>query len=202
MRRCHEPHPEIAESLCVVPEGQHLDHIDLAGNVWPNGPAREAHSRRPTKRGKGRRAGEASDAAKAKIKEIAAAVERERRVNPLADGRRPATTGVPAASAVEWSKEAWAHETTGTLQVFLVARQEPFTTPEHLWPLIDSPNGDMRAMSVVVQAALRGQWIEEVGSKRLRDVYRTRDGVEFAMNKLVPIYRSKIFGESLDSRRD
>lgn len=87
----------------------------------------------------------------------------------------------------------WATTAEQTLHRLLMTRQEPFTTPEVLWPLLDSPPTDMRSLSTIVQAALRQGKMTEVGFVRLRDTYRTRDGVTFKMNKIVAKYRSRIF---------
>lgn len=198
MRRCNETNPEHPALVCIQPEGRHLDHLDAAGGMWPNTLVREAMARAPKKRrGGGRDRSKASADARAQITEMAARARHEARVNPLADGRRAASTGIPAEAVVAWSKEEWAKHAAEVFHSFLHTRTEPFTTPEHVWPLLDAP-GEMRAMSLVVQALLRAGLIEEVGSKRLRDTYRTRDGVEFAMNKLVPIYRSLMVGQMLD----
>jgi hypothetical protein len=85
----------------------------------------------------------------------------------------------------------WVEHASKVLHGFLRTRHEAFTTPEDLWPLLDAPE-EMREMVQVVRRALRGKWMTEVAAKRLTGVYRTRDGVEFKMNKLVPVYESLI----------
>jgi len=92
-----------------------------------------------------------------------------------------------------WSatKEAWLAEARKVLHDYCRQHGAPFTTAEDIWPLLDAP-GEMRAFVTPVQHALRRRWMVEVGSKRLRGVYVTRDGREFEENKLVPVYQSRI----------
>lgn len=110
--------------------------------------------------------------------------QQEGDLNDLAHRIRP---GVPEEATEAWSKEAWTEQTYQTFVRFVAERTEPFTTAEDFWPLIDAPR-EKRAMTIVVQRALRAGLIIEVGAKRLDKVYRSRDGVEFAMNKFAPIY--------------
>lgn len=91
----------------------------------------------------------------------------------------------------EATKTQWLADAKRTLHEFCRGRVEPFTTPQDVWPLLDAP-GEMRAFTVVVQHALRRRWITEVGSRRLRGGFTTRDGRAFEMNKLVPVYSSRI----------
>ena len=86
--------------------------------------------------------------------------------------------------------ERWVDDACQTLFEWLKHRQDPFTTAEDVWCLLDHPPGDMRVMRRVVSTALRRGWITEVDAKRLNDRYRTKDGHVFEMNKLVPIYQS------------
>jgi len=91
-----------------------------------------------------------------------------------------------------WTEETWLLHAEKTLAAFLEARAEPFTTPEHLWPLLHDPlpEVDRRVLSRLVQRALRNGEIVEVGGKRLRDTYYSADGGEFKINKIVPIYQA------------
>lgn len=114
--------------------------------------------------------------------------------------RAAITTGDALADArARWEadKAEWIAEARRVLHRYCTEHAEPFTTPEHIWPLLDSP-GEMRAFTVVVQHALRRRWIAEEGFVRLRGVYTTRDGQTFEMNKAVPVYRSRIVRLDLD----
>lgn len=74
---------------------------------------------------------------------------------------------------------------------YLKTHAEPFTTPEDIWPLIRRP-AEMRSMVVVVRRMVSRGLMAEVGAKRLSGTYHTREGDEFKMNKLVPIYQSLV----------
>ncbi len=98
---------------------------------------------------------------------------------------------VPAGAAQAWNQDGWAQDTYSTVVAWLRTRTEPFTTAEHVWPLIPAPQ-EKRAMSLVVSRLLREHKIVEEGATRLKGVYTSQDGVEFKENKFVPIYRSRI----------
>lgn len=126
-------------------------------------------------------------------------------LNEMASRAEPGhRTGSPAVAALRHAALAqvnrqeyegqvvvdpWEEEALAIFYRFLLTRVEPFTTPEHLWPLIEAP-GEMRKMVSVVRRALRGGWIREVGATRLTGTYFTLDHREFKMNKLVPLYQS------------
>lgn len=157
-----------------------MDHYSAAGTQWPNVQAREARERAPKRRtGSGAR-----QDAQRELRQMATRTAPFARVNAVNDA--PERTD-PAQ---------WATTAEQTLHRLLMTRAEPFTTPEVLWPLLDSPPTDMRSLSTIVQSALRQGKMTEVGFVRLRDTYRTRDGVTFQMNKIVARYRSRIFSGS------
>lgn len=173
--RCGEQHPEDRTRLCDLPPGPHGDHLDFAHSTdpWPNV---EVQRRVAIKKanGSGRRAKRRSDMA-----QLAATIVVAKR------------EGIPAEARQKWEQEPWLAYATEVFMGFLRGREEPFTTAEHVWPLLECPE-EMRAMSVVTQRMLRGGVIREQGATRLRGTYRTKDGVEFRENKLVPVYRSLI----------
>lgn len=195
MKRCGDPHPE-SQNPCILPETSHSHHGSKEGESWPNTMVQEALAKRPTRRGgKGRGASKPSDATIKKVRDMSGRARPETHVNPIND-HRPPSHGPSPESVAAWDADGWVDRTFGTLTTFLRDRHEPFTTPEHFWPLIEAPR-EMRAMSRVVQRALRQNILQECGAKRLKDTYRTRDGVEFAMNKIVPVYQSLL----VDSRK-
>ena len=103
------------------------------------------------------------------------------------------TPGVPAEAIEAWQRDKgdWVAGATQTLHTFCQHRSEPFTTAEHLWPLLSWP-GEMRCFTLAVQTARKSGWMAETGAVRLSGTYATADGHTFAMNKLVPIYTSLI----------
>lgn len=183
---CNAPHPSIEGVVCTQREGAqpHPFHLDRKSGIdWPNEafepPRSVVHSR-----GKGKKKAEEIAKGNPEPPRVGAPPSPEEHL----DRQRP-QTDVPADAVAEWSKDAWVDRTYATLVAWV--RQNGasvFTTPEDIWPLIDAPR-EMRAMVLPVRRAIKNGIIIEVGAKRLRDTYRTRDGVEFAMNKLVPIYQ-------------
>lgn len=184
MNRCGTRHPEERERTCVLAAGGHDHHADALG-IWPNPEVLErveiARTHRPSKKG-----------SRAKMLGLAAKASADR-IEFLRGERQEqaASLGVPAEAMQAWSKDAWQAYAERVLTDFLKTRTEPFTTAEHVWPLLDKPE-EMRSLARLVQRLLRSKQIEEVGAVRLRGEYQTRDGYRFAENKLVPIYRSKV----------
>lgn len=156
--------------------GPHGDHVCQRGHIWDNEAEIERVTRRPA-RDQGRRT------ARRRVDEMAMRVPPERRVAPA--------PGPPGAAVAGWSADAWTARAIAVLKEFCEGRTGPFTTPEDVWPLLPTPR-EQRAMVVPVRHALRHGWIAEVGARRLTGVYRTADGDQFRMNKLVPVYRSLI----------
>ena len=99
--------------------------------------------------------------------------------------------GVPQEASEAWNKGPWVNQTFETFKEFLRGRSEPFTTAEDFWPLIDNVP-ERRAMVEVVKKAKWASLIVEVGTRDLKGVFHTRDGVEFLMNKKVPLYRASL----------
>ena len=195
MKRCGSAHPETPQDTCIQPDGIHADHVSKTGKVWPNEHAAALRATLPVRRGgTGRAASKAGSASVARVNKIAARTRPPQQAAPVPHAEP--SHGPSEAAVAAWDAEGWVAKTAPVIHRFLHTRAEPFTTPEHLWPLLDAP-AEMRAMSRVVQALLREGLIEEVGAKRLRDTYTTRDGVQFAMNKIVPIYRSTMVGQML-----
>lgn len=105
-------------------------------------------------------------------------------------GTQPDDSVEQPESPSTWDEAGWIDHAYGVLLGFLKDRTEPFTTPEHLWPLLPdpAPEVDRRVLVRVVRQALREGLIQEVGAVRLKDTYRTADGSEFSINKLSPRY--------------
>lgn len=169
--RCGVAHPDRIEVSCRA-KGDHADHVS-GPYIWTNTEWIEAQPTAPVRRGTA-------------LQRIRAAARRAEVQAPIG----PPRTGIPNEAREAWNRDEWMDYAHGEFFRFITGRAQSFTTPEDFWPLIVAPR-EKRALSIVVQAALRKGQIEESGEfKRLRGVYRTSDGVEFAMNKVVPIYRS------------
>ena len=170
---CGVPHPETG-ALCDMPEGQHAVHnavipgVPPRGVDWPN----EEFSAPVKNRSKAQR-----EQHKAMLRLAVVGAGEDRM----------------AEATAHWlaTKADWIAEAKRVLHTYCVEHDEPFTTPEDIWPLLDAP-GEMRAFTVVVQHALKRRWIKEVSARRLRGAFTTRDGKIFEMNKISPIYQSRI----------
>ncbi len=131
---------------------------------------------------------------KQEVDEIAERVEQQTPIGPLDPKQVDWQTGqVQPARGVETDRpqfeiDDWVEYALGVLRKFLAERTTDFTTPEDLWPLVVSPP-ERRKMTEVVNIAVKRGWMREVAAVRLRGTYRTQDGHEFKMNKLVPVYR-------------
>jgi hypothetical protein len=165
---CSAPNPEHPEVLCDKPLPCHYMHESRAEEMaWPGkppSPVPPASSRR------------------ARMKEIADSIPPSKKTGPPDLREHQHQVRDPA----------WVEYASEVLHTYCREHQQPFTTPEHLWPLLDAPE-EKRQMHQPVRRALGQRWMSEVGSRRLRDIYRTRDGVEFQLNKLVPVYQSRIY---------
>lgn len=173
MARCGESHPDQPGVACVKETHPYGDHYEPDAGIW-EGPPRPV--RIGTKRGRTR------------IQEISnriGVVEIERTGAPV-------SAGVPIVAALAWRERQpqWLAEATAALHQVAKTKQH-FTTGD-VWPLIDAPP-EMRAMVLVVRHGIRLGWMYEDAAKREHGVWRTRDGVEFRLNKLVPIYKSQIY---------
>lgn len=182
MARCASVHPEDPDRSCLVAGGVHADHMDSQG-TWPNPEVTERIEVRQ------RQSVRRSKANKGHLRKIAAEGIRGRREFLETERRaRGIQVGIPPEAVGKWAKDVWLAYAEEVFVEFLSIRTEPFTTAEDVWPLLYAPE-EMRAMSLVTQRMVRQGRMREVGAKRLRGVYRTRDGVEFAENKLVPLYQ-------------
>lgn len=175
---CGAIHPLNTDRTCIKRGADHADHADPEG-IWPNETVIEqVRERAEFRKAKKRRGGARALAKKAR------------------DGKRAILAGdsgpgLDPEILVRWQADEWQAYAGPIVESFLRRHEGEFTTAEDIWPLLDRPE-EMRSMSVLVQAFLRAHYIEEVAAKRLRGTYRTKDGFEFAENKLVPIYRSLI----------
>ena len=172
---CGEPHPDRPGFLCEMPAGMHEWHTSVDRSTmppsavdWPNPdyvPAQKTRTK----------------------------AQRMEQAKYLRERVRQHAGGPPPDAMEAWAekKADWIEAAKRTLRVYCQQHSMPFTTPEDIWPLLESP-GEMRAFTVVVQHAIRRRWIREVDSRRLRGVYTTRDGKQFEMNKIVPVYQSRI----------
>jgi hypothetical protein len=95
-------------------------------------------------------------------------------------------SGAPSAAVERWDRTDWVRDTTAALRA-LCEDHTTFTTGD-LWSRIDDVP-DRRAMVSVVRNGLRRGWMTEAGGERV-DRYRTRDGHEIPINKIVPVYQS------------
>lgn len=182
---CHAEHPDHPGARCRLDPGNHERHLSTKGS-WPNTEfvgmtAAEVATRKPATGGRKKRqeqtARSLGDLIAIRAKAAAAA----------AGGPSTLTDEM----AEKWDATPWVDAAKRVTLRWLSEHPEPFTTAEHWWPLLNQPE-EMRAMVRVVQAHLRAGRMVEVGTKRLTDTYRTRDGHEFAMNKKVPVYQSRI----------
>jgi hypothetical protein len=179
---CESTHPENDAVRCTKsphPFGSHYCYD--TGQVWPGVPMPEkrTHSKREPK---GKR-----------VSDVITSIE---------DSGRGLRTGSPAlhlapAATMErtWrqTQEQWIREAKEALHQVCLAN-ETFTT-ELVWALVDSPK-ERRAMVVVVRHGIRAGWMHEDHAKRIHGVWTTRDGHEFPLNKLVPVYRSDLHNQA------
>lgn len=178
----------------MVPAGVHADHMDAQG-LWPNAEVQQQVRIRQQQSVK------SSKSTKRHLHEIAARgakgrremLEAERSAHGVTDAP---SIGIPPEAQAKWAKDVWVPYAEGVFTDFLRTRAEPFTTAEDVWPLLYAPE-EKRAMALVTQRLTKAGAISEVGAKRLRGIYRTRDGVAFAENKLVPIYVSLLCAQTL-----
>lgn len=184
MPTCGAQHPE-GEGRCIKPESGHADHYD-GTRGWTD-PEIAERMRIVREQGARREGGKAGT--RRHLVQIAAGGARG--VREFRGGGGP-----PPAAEERWSRETWVPYAKGVLFDFLRQHPGEFTTAEDVWPLLDAPQ-EMRAMVLVVRAGLKEKAMHEVRAKRLRGEYRTKDGVVFAENKLVPVYQSLICTGSL-----
>lgn len=163
---CGENHPDRPEVTCEKPRPCHTMHLSRTHRLDWDGPPP------PTRRSR-----------KAEAAEIA------NKATPAVRTGPPTLTAEPVVRTRP--DDEWVEYATGVFHRFLRTRTEPFTTPEDLWPLLEAPQ-EMRHLVHVVRRALKQGWMAEVAAKRITDPCRTKDGTWFSMNKLVPVYESRI----------
>jgi hypothetical protein len=114
---------------------------------------------------------------------------------------RPPRTGppttVPPAAAQRWISTDQEWLACAKQALHRVATLMPQFTTGDVWPLLDAPV-EKRMMSLVVTHGVRLGWMHETGARREKGVYRTRDGVEFPLNKLVPVFTSLVYQEGIE----
>lgn len=166
MKRCEQPSED--GGACILPSGPHQSHTD-GQRWWAESTAALPLTSAPR--------GQASTTARRMMLDVRDRVRPEDGADAR-PRRRP------------WSEDAWLKHAWDVLGDFLAERTEPFTTAEHLWPLLPDPlpDVDRRILVRTVRRAVREGLIREDGARRLRDTYRTADGTEFTIGKLVPIY--------------
>jgi hypothetical protein len=179
--RCPATHPQDETRHCLA-RGGHASHMDAQGS-WENvGYAEQVkdamEAAREAKRGK--RKG-------SKLRGIMSDA-REGYQAILAGDEGP---GLDPEIVGRWHQDEWQSYAGKIIDEFLAGRTEYFTTAEDIWPLLDAPE-EMRQISVLIRSYKARGLIVEAASKRLRGTYRTKDGVEFQENKLVPVYESRM----------
>ena len=173
---CGHENPKNSAQTCDKPPhpyGAHMHRDSLS--VWSGVPMPQR-----TRGAKGDR-----------VKEIVKVVRESGRAD-----RTGPPGGPPASAANAWhrEREQWLKEATEALRT-VCETNETFTNKE-VWARVDDTQ-ERRAMVIVVRTGIRNGWMEEESAMRVRDTWSTRDGVEFPLNKLVPVYRSKIFAGSV-----
>lgn len=168
---CNEPHPEIEGMLCdkpVHPYGAHMHRDSMT--VWAGLAVPSS-----TRGAKG-----------ARVKEIVKAIDDSGRAD-----RTGPPGGPPVSSVKIWqrSREQWLKEATEALKA-VCETHETFTN-ELVWLRVDDTE-ERRAMVLVTRSGLRSGWMVEDHAIRVKGTWQTRDGAEFPLNKLVPVYRSLI----------
>lgn len=172
---CGHENPANPAQTCdkpVHPFGAHMHRASMA--VWPGLAMPE---KRTSKTPKGARVIEVVDA-----------------IEASGNGRRTGPPGVPplAEMAKSWQQRQreWLEHAKASLR--LVCETHETFTNEAVWALVDDVR-ERRAMVIVTRTGLRNGWMHEDHAIRVHGVWRTRDGHEFPLNKLVPVYRSDLY---------
>ena len=175
---CGHQHPENPQVTCSKPAHPFGAHYNLdTGQVWPGVQMPE---RRTGKGPKGQR-----------VIDLIHIIEDSGR--GLLTG--PPTVGKAPMAAMEstWrqTQDQWLRAAKDALHQVCLAH-ETFTN-EAVWALVDDVR-ERRAMVLVVKHGIRSGWMHEDHAVRVHGEWITRDGHSFPLNKLVPVYRSDIFG--------
>lgn len=133
--RCEERFEETGDR-CVF-RTRHREHRTLAGQTWPNEET-AALMDRP----------KATEVLRDRAGKAAAPDHVDPARDPIALDRP--SPDVPVEAEMAWSRDAWVSQAEVAFHAFLRSRREEFTTPEHVWPLLDQPR-EMRALVLVVR---------------------------------------------------
>ncbi len=157
------------------PFGGHMHRESMA--VWPG-------LAMPERRTKGGPKGE-------RVKGVVRAIEESG--NAIATGP-PGPHRQQAMSQIERSwrqtQDEWLRLAREALRE-VCEHNETFTN-ELVWANVDDIK-QRRAMVLVIRYGLKAGWMHEDHAVRVTGTWRTRDGAEFPLNKLVPVYRSDIY---------
>lgn len=176
---CEATLPNRPDVVCQKGEHPWGAHINMdAGVSWPGNPMPE----RPKK----------ARGDQSRLAGIQRAIDEYGHGNTKT-GPPTVQQGPPVQAVRSWSerREQWLTEAKAAL-LRVCESQETFTTG-NVWALVDD-TPERRAMVLVVRHGLRLGWMHEESAMRMHDDWRTRDGVSFPLNKLVPIYRSDLHG--------
>lgn len=127
-----------------------------------------------------------------RVNDVVRAIEESglgRRTGPP-DADRTGRPGEAVERTWKAQQDAWLAQAKDALR--LVCQTQETFTGEQVWALVDDIR-ERRAMVLVVRHGLKAGWMHEDHAIRVHGVWRTRDGAEFPLNKLVPVYRSDLF---------
>lgn len=163
---CGAANPSLDGVICAKAPHLYGHHVSRDGAVWPGAPV-------PSKdRGK-------------RLEEIRSRIKEPKTV------RAPQTdSGTWVAPLVAWDREAWLEQARGAL--LSVCQENDRFTNEQVWALTpDCPT--RKYMRQVTVYGVRQGWMERTKEGVMVDEpWVTSDGVEFPMNKIVPVYASLI----------
>ena len=174
--KCGSEDPAVPGLLCDKPPHPFGAHFNMSSmTTWAGVPM-------PQRKGKGPRGGRVTDL----VRTIEASGNAER--------TGPPTLGPPKAATLTWEQRRarWLEEAKEALRQVCLGN-ETFTN-EQVWARVDDVS-ERRAMVLVTRHGLRNGWMHEDHAIRVHGTWRTRDGQEFPLNKLVPVYRSDLFGQ-------
>lgn len=172
---CEHENPAVPGMLCDKPPhpfGAHMHREPLT--VWPGLAMPQRGQRGP----RGERA-----------REVTRRIEQSGRASRT--GAPQVGSAPPKEAEESWreTQEKWLVQATAALRE-VCEQMEEFTN-EAVWARVDNIR-EKRAMVLVVRHGLRAGWMHEDHAVRIKGTWRTRDGVEFPLNKLVPVYRSDL----------
>ena len=126
-----------------------------------------------------------------RVRQIVDAIESSGLAESTGPPRLP-SQGPPPQAARSWQEQqrAWIAAARAALRK-VCETNETFTN-ELVWARVDDIR-ERRAMVLVTRYGLRAGWMHEDHAVRVKGTWATRDGHEFPLNKLVPVYRSDLF---------